>query len=77
MRRHVLVISRDQAHRYGYLSECFQGHPPIQVILDRRFAERRQHVEPPPEERRRRDSRSRPDADELIRTLGWALVCLD
>ena len=45
MRRHLLIISREHAQLFGYLSETLGKEPELQLILDRRFRERRQRQE--------------------------------
>ena len=57
--RYVYIVSRAHAWLYEYLVERFKDDPNVQVILDRRIAERRSQS-PKPEyapERRRTERR--------------------
>ena len=76
MRSHLLVVSRSQAQLFGLLAEAFRTDESIQVLLDRRFSDRRRqttvgHVP----ERRRADSRKQREADRRLEARGYVLVC--
>lgn len=78
MRRHLLIVSRGQAQLYGYLAQTFGEDDALQVVLDRRFAERRrQRPDAHDPERRRGDSRSRADLETKLQAHGYVFVCLD
>jgi len=68
----VLVVSRIEPARYTYLKHAF-ANDVIEVIFDRRVADRRRHQESIAVEKRRRERRERDIAREL-KELGWALV---
>lgn len=58
--RHLMVVARDAAELYASLKKTFADSEGIEVILDRRFGERRQRNAPVPTDRRCGDRRSRP-----------------
>lgn len=58
--RHLMVVARDAAELYASLKKTFADSEGIEVILDRRFGERRQRNAPVPDDRRRGERRSRP-----------------
>jgi len=73
--RDLLIVARHELELYEYLKQRFAGRPDVQVILDRRVGERRRRSLPTADERRRGcDRRARPQVDEDIRTLGFAVV---
>ena len=77
MARLVLVVSRTEPERYTYLKHVF-GNDIVDVILDRRFEERRRlldrrRVERATPDRRREDRRLR-DTTSDLQASGWALV---
>lgn len=73
MGRLVFVVSRTQPERYVFLKRAFDGEEAVEIVLDRRRAERRRQRVACADERRRGDRRARPGAGELDR-LGWTLV---
>jgi hypothetical protein len=58
--RHLMVIARDAAELYASLKKTFADAEGIDVVLDRRFGERRQRNAPVPLDRRQGERRSRP-----------------
>jgi len=72
-RRLLFVVSLEQPQRYDSLAHAFSGDDEVQVIFDRRRADRRQRQQVPVAERRRRDRRSAARAWAL-RTVGWDRV---
>jgi len=74
MGRTVFVVSRRDADLYHYLRERFASDSAVEVILDRRVAERRQRQMPPPNERRHADRRRRPDIDIELQSRSHAIV---
>lgn len=70
----TFVVARDQPALYDSLRREFWTEPEVQVLLDRRFGDRRLRRTVPAPERRRADRRSRWDLDAQLRTLGWAVV---
>lgn len=61
--RHLFVVSRDHPWLYAHLRERFLDDPNVDVILDRRVAERRTTAQAAPYERRKTDRR-RPIAED-------------
>ena len=56
--RYIYVVSREHPWLYRHLLERFQDDPDVEVILDRRVAERRRlPSESPPQDRRRKERR--------------------
>lgn len=76
MPRHVLIVSREDRDLYFYIADRFGGDRTIQVILDRRFDERRKTLIPVAAERRQRRRRLRPEVDEELRLRSHAIVTL-
>lgn len=73
MRSDVLcIVSRDRPELLGRLKERFGD---IEILLDRRAGERRQHAWPTPLERRRRERRVR-ELGPVLSERGWAFVDL-
>lgn len=74
--RLVFVVSRAHAWLYRHLVERFDQDPNVQVILDRRIAERRR--EPPPSnrpaERRKGDRRRAVGSEEDLRIHSHYIV---
>ena len=73
---HIFIVSHEDPDLYAYLANRYADDPAIQVILDRRFAKRRQSMSPVAAERRQRDRRSRPSVDEELRLRSHAIVTL-
>ena len=68
----MFVVSREHPDTFALLVSEFRGAE-VEVVLDRRFAERRRLTVPVPVERRRRQRRSG-RADTMLSALGWVLV---
>jgi hypothetical protein len=66
MARMLFIVARDDPGLYESLRREFADEPEVEVILDRRAGERRTG---PGDERRRR-----PEVDERLQALGWAIV---
>jgi hypothetical protein len=67
----VIIVSREEAWLYQVLREQFAEDERVDVIIDRRFAERRLHGASPAVERRRQDRRQL-DVNAALRFRGWA-----
>jgi hypothetical protein len=72
--RRLFIVSRDSLTLANYLRAWFGTD--VDVVVDRRHAERRQLGTYPGSERRRGDRRSRPRIDEEVRLTAFALVVL-
>lgn len=77
MRRELFIVARDRADLYRYLTQTFADAENVEVIFDRRSAERRDDPTPVAFERRRRDRRSRATVEEDLRTVGYAFLVVD
>jgi hypothetical protein len=76
---HLFIVSRQQLDLYRYLSREFSTEADVQVILDRRYGERRIHGErrsTPRGDRRDTDRRAQSEIGSQINTLGYAFVRL-
>jgi hypothetical protein len=75
MARHLFIISRDHAALETHLQERFMGDDKVEVIIDRRSAERRRAAPKPPDgERRARDRRTNTKVDVELRTRSHVIV---
>lgn len=77
MGRNVFIVSRQHRDLYTYLRERFASDPAVEVILDRRFGQRRQRQAPVDAERRRRDRRERPEVEVELQTRSHAIITID
>ena len=80
MGRTLFVVSRRSRDLYAYLRERFATDPAVEVILDRRIADRRgphfpHHLERL-ERRRAIDRRRRPEVDEELQSRSHAILTL-
>jgi hypothetical protein len=69
----LIIIARGVPLTYATMQQNFAGHPRIDVVLDRRYAHRRQTVLTVGADRRKRERRSR-HIDIPLRELGWGVV---
>ena len=79
MGEHLFIVSRQQLDLYRYLSREFSTEGDVQVILDRRYGERRvlgERRTVPRGERRQTDRRNESEIVSQISTLGYAFVRL-
>jgi hypothetical protein len=67
----LMIVARDRADLYDRLCKEFADDRAVAVVLDRRFANRRQVERPVTDDRRHADRRRRA-VDEDLRRLGWA-----
>jgi hypothetical protein len=74
--RFLVIVSRGSAKLAGYLQNHFSGDATVQVIVDRRYGERRQQKADVVTDRRRADRRSRPYVDKELRLTSFAIVTL-
>lgn len=73
MQRALFIIARRDPLMYTTLKESFAKHADIDVILDRRQAQRRRQALPREVDRRMRERRSF-NIDALLRWLRWVVV---
>jgi hypothetical protein len=75
MARHLFIVSRDHTALQRHLQERFKGDDKVEVIIDRRTAERRRAAPKPPDgERRARDRRTNTGVDVELRTRSHVIV---
>ena len=76
--RYIFIVSLRHPALYDHLMQRFSADPNVQVILDRRRAERRQAEGSvmPELERRQADRRQRPGVSEELRRLFVAVVTI-
>jgi len=72
----LMVVSRDNPGLYDYAVREFADSEEIQVVLDRRTADRRRDSDDTGgiAVERRRSDRRRYAVDHRLRTIGWAFV---
>jgi len=74
--RFLFIVSRGNAKLASYLQNHFSGDATVQVVVDRRYGERRQQSADVATDRRRADRRSRPHVDKDLRLTSFAIVTL-
>jgi hypothetical protein len=79
MAKYIFVISPQLPELYDELAQDFRDDPVVEVIVDRRIAERRTATASSPfaqRDRRRRDRRINPSSHNDVAKLGYVLVRL-
>ncbi|HEY7519177.1 MAG TPA: hypothetical protein VIE36_12865 [Methylomirabilota bacterium] len=76
MGRNLFVVSRRYPDLYEYLRERFASDTAVEVILDRRIAQRRRAQAPHGVERRRGDRRGRPEVEVELQTRSHAIITI-
>jgi hypothetical protein len=74
MARRLVVVSRQHPDLYVYLRDRFASEVDVEVILDRRLAERRRERVETEIDRRSRGRRQRPDVDIQLRVRSHVIV---
>src|SRR2546428_9125851 len=64
--RYLFIVARENRTMYDYLRGHFTDAPEVDVVLDRRYQDRRQTDNAVPLDRRREDRRSRPEIDRRL-----------
>jgi len=72
--RQLIIVAGNREHLYKFFKRAFEENETVQVLLDRRVAERRQGSEPHESERRQDKRRSPVTIDGLLRVIGWTIV---
>ena len=72
--RHLFVVSRDHPWLYAHLVERFERDPNVDVIFDRRIADRRMESAAVAAERRLRDRRQPVSAEDDLSTRSHFVV---
>lgn len=76
MGRNLFVVSRRHPDLFQYLRERFSSDSAVEVILDRRVAQRRQYQAPHDTERRRAERRQRPEIEIELQTRSHAIITI-
>lgn len=76
MGRTMYIVARDHPELFAYLRDRFSCDGTVEVILDRRFAQRRQRSTSHTPERRRADRRTHPEVDQELEIRAHAIVTL-
>ena len=69
----IIVVARADGSLHRYTTATFESEPAVDVILDRRYEERRRRASAPTVERRHYDRRG-PQRVDLLRTQGWLII---
>ena len=72
--RSLIIVAREQTDLWRALTDEFRNVAQIQVLLDRREAERRRVTKPVAQERRGVQRRSAPSLEEDLRARQYVLV---
>ena len=70
MPRYLFVVARGHPDVYADLQRQFLGNPEVEVLVDRRLSERREHQESHEPERRRGERRGQRDGSSHVRGIG-------
>lgn len=68
------IVSRDDSSCFEYIKRFFAEEPGVEIVYDRRRADRRVAHGTHPEERRSGRDRRQPQLWGDLSTLGWVLV---
>jgi hypothetical protein len=74
MDRLIFLVRRDRRDLFESLQRSFADEKDVEVILDRRIANRRQEDAEHSRERRRADRRVRPAVYAEVRERGWSVA---
>jgi hypothetical protein len=74
MARRLVVVSRQHPDLYVYLRDRFAAEANVEVILDRRLADRRRERLETEIDRRYRGRRQRPEVDIQLRVRSHVIV---
>ena len=77
MGRNVFIVSRRHPDLYEYLRERFASDDAVEVILDRRVAQRRRSQATFTTERRRGERRRRPEVEIELQTRSHAIITIE
>jgi len=74
--RHLVLVARDKPELARDLQAAFARDPEVEVLMDRRLAERRRNPAGLVPDRRRTDRRARPQVDVELKLASYASVTL-
>jgi hypothetical protein len=72
--RQLIVVARDREYLYNFLRRAFEDNEMVQIVSDRRLAERRKHSAPQEGGKRQGSRRSQKTVDGMLRAMGWTVV---
>jgi hypothetical protein len=75
--RYLLIAARERQDLYEYFKQKFGSTAAIEVVRERRVADRRKRATTPPLDGRRRERRARPALDVELKAFGFAIVTRD
>ena len=75
--RYLVIAAPDRQELYQYFKRKFGRTASIEVVRERRAADRRTPATTPPPDRRRQNRRARPGLDAELRAFGFAIVIRD
>ena len=70
MPRYLFIVARGRPDVYADLQRQFRGNPEVEVLVDRRLSERREHQESHDPERRRSERRGQRGGNSHVRGIG-------
>lgn len=73
-KRNSFIVAQDNPQLYEHLSQRFAGGEGVQVLMDRRRGERRQHTQVQEPERRKGLRRRQPVGEDDLRSYGFAVI---
>jgi hypothetical protein len=76
MGRTLFIVSRHHPDLYAYLRERFASDHGVEVVLDRRTAQRRRREQAYEIDRRQADRRRRPEVEVELQTRSHAIITL-
>jgi hypothetical protein len=76
MGRTLFIVSRHHPDLYAYLRERFGSDQGVEVVLDRRTAQRRRSEQPAEVDRRQADRRRRPEVELELKTRSHAIITI-
>ena len=75
--RYLVIAAPDRQELYEYFKRKLGRAAGIEVVRERRAADRRTPATTPPPDRRRQNRRARPGLDAELRAFGFAIVIRD
>jgi hypothetical protein len=76
MPRHIFIVARASSDLHEYLTRQFEDESNVEVILDRRYQERRRIRDHEGPERRRYDRRTHQAVDDELQDRSHAIVTI-
>lgn len=72
--RSLIIVAREQRELWEALTQEFKSIEEIQVLIDRRYGERRKMFQPVSQDRRARERRTLPRLEDDLRARQYVLV---